>query len=60
MATMYPDLSNSELNEWWRSKKIQSDCEATYYKAFKHKKFILSTLITGQNRELHLWWFPIY
>ena len=54
MATMFPDLSNSELNEWRRSNKIQSDFEVTLYKAFNHNKFILSTLITGQNRELHL------
>ena len=54
MATMFPDLGNSELNEWRRSKKIQSDCEVTLYKAFNNNKFILSTLITGQNRELHL------
>ena len=54
MATMFPDLGNSELNEWRQSKKIQSDCEVTLYKAFNNNKFILSTLITGQNRELHL------
>jgi hypothetical protein len=49
MATMYPDLSDSELNERRLSKKIQSDCEVILYRAFKHNKFILSALITGQN-----------
>jgi len=37
MAIMYPDLSNTELNEWRHLKIIQSDAEVKLYKAFREK-----------------------
>ena len=37
MATMYPNLSNNELNRLRESGDIQSDAEVLLYKAFRDK-----------------------